>query len=201
MSPRAHKPVKVSTETRLGRNGRGVRKERSSFLILCEGKTEKDYFAGMRSRRGPQIDVDAPKGDHLSVVREAVSRVSNEYDAVWCVLDTELDETLTAAMLREARRGPVELGLSTPCFEFWLILHHVDCARPFQSAEDAKRKLREVVPSWSESNTRFADFADGIDAACRRAQKLSPDSGEPLKNPSTGVWQLVARLQSGSEAR
>ncbi|MFF5212336.1 RloB family protein [Streptosporangium sp. NPDC000396] len=201
MSPRAYKSARISTETRLGRNSRGAREERSSFLILCEGKTEKNYFSGMRSRRGPQIDVDAPKGDHISVVREAISRVSSEYDAVWCVLDTELDETLTEAMQREARRGPVDLGLSTPCFEFWLILHHTDCARPFLSAEEAKRKLREVVPSWSESNTRFSDFADGVDAACRRAQKLSSDSGEPLKNPSTGVWQLVASLRERSEAR
>ncbi|WP_405143437.1 RloB family protein [Sphaerisporangium sp. NBC_01403] len=168
-------------------------------MILCEGKTEKDYFAGMRSRRGPQIDVDEPKGDHLAVVHEAVSRVSDEYDAVWCVLDTELDETLTAEMMREAKRGPVDLGLSTPCFEFWLILHHVDCARPFQKADDAKKRLKELVPSWSESNTKFSDFADGTDVACRRARKLDPDAGDPLKNPSTSVWRLVESLQRRSE--
>jgi hypothetical protein len=103
MSPRAKKPAKVSHETHLKWKGHGEKEERSSFLILCEGKTEEGYFSGMRSRRGPQIDVDVPKGDHVSAVREAVSRVSD--DAVWCVLDTELNATLTTAMRREARKG------------------------------------------------------------------------------------------------
>lgn len=192
--------MKVSTETRLRRNGRAAKEERSSYLVLCEGKTEKGYFSGMRSRRGPQIDVDVPKGDHLSAVREAVRRVSAEYDAVWCVLDTELDEALTAAMLREARRGSIELGLSTPCFEFWLILHHADCAKPFQSADDAKRKLKAILPSWSESDTRFSDFASGIEEACHRARKLGPDDGDLLRNPSTNVWELVESLRGGSDA-
>lgn len=189
-----HRTRKVPTETNLLRNRRGEREERRSFLILCEGKTEKGYFSGLRSRRGPHLDLDAPKGGHLAVVREAVSRVSDEYDAVWCVLDTELDETLTTSMVSEARRGPVDLGLSTPCFEFWLILHHVEYARPFQSADHAKKRLRELVPTWNEGNTRFADFADGVEEACRRARKLSSDSGEPMKNPSTNLWQLLTSL-------
>ena len=141
---------KINTETRLGRTRSGTRQERSSFLILCEGKTERDYFIGMRSRRGPQIDVDMPEVDHLSIVREACTRKSDEYSAVWCVLDTELDQSLTDDLVREASRASAELCLSTPRFEVWLIMHHVDCTRPFQSAEEAKKKLKSLVPSWSE---------------------------------------------------
>ncbi|WP_307567149.1 RloB family protein [Streptosporangium lutulentum] len=199
MSPRTPRSTKISTETRLGRSRNGTREERSTFLVLCEGKTEKDYFAGMRSRRGPQIEVDVPKGDHLAKVREAVDRVSSDYDAVWCILDTELDEELTAEMTREAGQSSVKLGLSTPCFELWLILHHVDCTRPFQSADAAKKKLKKIIPSWSEKNTRFADFADGVDTACDRARRLDPDGKEQLKNPSSNVWQLMAALQADSK--
>lgn len=200
MSPRAAKSAKISTETRMGRNERNPREERHSFLILCEGSTEKGYFIGMRSRRGPQLDVDIPKGDHISAVREAASRVSAEYDAVWCVLDTELDRTLTALMLREAQGSSVELGLSTPSFEFWLILHHAEYAKPFQSADDAKKMLKKIIPSWSESDTRFSDFADKVDSAYGRARKISPDGKNPMLNPSTGVWRLVASIQGRPEA-
>ncbi|MFG1686491.1 RloB domain-containing protein [Nonomuraea sp. NPDC049269] len=96
MSPRTSRTRKggIRTDTDLEHKKKGTRQERASFLILCEGKTEKDYFVGMRSRQGPHIDVDTPKVDHLSIVREAVARRSDEYDAVWCVLDTELDEVL-----------------------------------------------------------------------------------------------------------
>jgi hypothetical protein len=77
----------------------------------------------MRRRNGPQIDVDDPDCDHLSIVKQAIGRQSDEYDAVWCVLDTELNPELTASVAREATRGGVLLALSTPCFEVWLILH------------------------------------------------------------------------------
>ncbi|GGL03847.1 hypothetical protein Sme01_64880 [Sphaerisporangium melleum] len=198
MTPRERRTRKVSPETDLKRNRRGVREERSSFLILCEGKTERDYFAGMRSRRGPHLDVDIPKGGHRAVVREAGDRVSDEYDAVWCVVDTELDRSLTSEMLREAENSGVRLGLSTPCFELWLLLHHVDHAKPFQSAESAKKLLQDVVPTWSEGTTKFADFVTGVEDACRRARRLHPDDDDPLKNPSTSVWRLVESLRRGS---
>ncbi|GAA4227391.1 hypothetical protein FHR32_001489 [Streptosporangium album] len=201
MSPQTKKPTRVNTETSLTWRGYGTKEERSSFLIVCEGPTEKGYFSGMRSRRGPQIEVDIAKGDHLAAIRYAVSRVSDEYDAVWCVQDTELDSTLTAAMRSEARKGngKVNLALSTPCFELWLILHRTDYARPFQSADAAKKKLKKIFPSWSERNTRFSDFVDGVDAACDRARRLDPDGKEQLKNPSSNVWQLMAVLQADSK--
>lgn len=198
MSPQTKKPTKVNAETSLIWKGYGTKEERSSFLIVCEGPTEKGYFSGMRSRGGPQIEVDIAKGDHIAAVRYAVSRVSDEYDAVWCIQDTELNATLMAGMRREANRGSgkVHLGLSTPCFELWLILHHIDCAKPFQSADEAKKKLKKILPTWSEGNTRFIDFAGGADAACDRARRLDPDGKDQLKNPSSNVWQLMAVLQA-----
>ncbi|MBT2231163.1 RloB family protein [Nonomuraea sp. NEAU-A123] len=185
----------MRTDTDLEHKKKGTRQERASFLILCEGKTEKDYFVGMRSRQGPHIDVDAPKVDHLSIIRQAVARRSDEYDAVWCVLDTELDEALTSALISEAKRGSIDLCLSTPCFEVWLIMHHTDCTRPFLSANEAKRKLKFVAPGWSEGNTRFSDFLHGLDAACLRARQLDPTGEDFLRNPSTNAWQLVLALR------
>jgi RloB-like protein len=151
MSPRAPKPSgrlerckDFSPHTDLLRRTDGSRTERPSFLILCEGKTEKGYFTGMRTRRGPQIDVD-DHGDHVALVQEAVRRrrESEEYTAVWCVLDTELDFALTARIVEAAEGSDIELALSTPCFEVWLILHHDDHTAPFQSAEKAKKKLKD----------------------------------------------------------
>jgi RloB-like protein len=82
---------------------------------LCEGKTEKAYFTGMRSRHGPQIDIDDPVCDHVGLVREAVRRRSDEYTAVWCVLDTELDPELVDRIVASAKNYEIELALSTPC--------------------------------------------------------------------------------------
>jgi hypothetical protein len=189
----AYKQQKFQTETNLIR--RGSRPERSSLLILCEGKTEKNYFTGMRTRRGPQIDVDHPGCDHLGVAKLAIKRRSDDYDAVWCVLDTELDRELTATLEQVAREGGVRLAMSTPCFEVWLILHLKDWTAPFQSAEEAKKALVRLLPTWTEASTRFSDFGDGVADACERARRLDPTSEDHMKNPSTSVWKLVERLR------
>jgi hypothetical protein len=152
----------------------------------------------MRTRKGPQIDVDDPGSDHVALVREAVKRESDEYTAVWCVLDTELNRGLTKRIVADADTHGVELALSTPCFELWLILHHIDHAAPFQSAKEAKKKLTALMPSWREAATAFADFRTGIDDACRRAQRLDPTGEDHLKNPSTNVWKLIEKLNEQS---
>ncbi|MET8140182.1 RloB domain-containing protein [Sphaerisporangium sp. NPDC005288] len=106
--------------------------------------------------------------------------------------------SLTREMVRAAENCEVRLALSTPRFELWLLLHHVGHGKPFQSAESAKKPLKDVVPTWSEGATKYADFAHGVETVCRRARKLHPDDDDPLKNPSTGVWRLVESLRYGS---
>ncbi|WP_305778910.1 RloB family protein [Nocardia nova] len=176
------------------------REERISFLILCEGKTEKSYFTGMRSRNGPQLDVDWPDVDHVAIVREAVQRAADAdrcgapYSEVWCVLDTELDEALVQSILAAAD-SDVRIALSCPSFETWLLLHKIDHRRPFQSADEAKRKLREVHPGWAEGRTQFTDFAPGLHHAVDRARRLDSSGTAHLTNPSSSVWKLVEAIQ------
>ncbi|MBE1530887.1 RloB family protein [Actinomadura algeriensis] len=165
---------------------------------MCEGKTEKLYFTGMRSRHGPQLAVDAPDGDHLWLIGEAGRRRTAEYDEVWCVLDTELNKDLVRKLIAEAEKSKVNLALSSPCFEFWLILHIEDYARPFQTAEEAKRKLARLSSNWSEAKTNFRDFKDGVEDACKRARKLQPGADGLPCNPSTSVWQLVEKIREPS---
>ncbi|GAA0583268.1 RloB family protein [Actinomadura livida] len=196
-SPKRSKQ-KVGRETSLARRPGGSREERISFLLLCEGKTEKNYFTGMRARRGVQLAVDAPKRDHLSIVREAGGRRSDEYDEIWCVLDTELDERLVRDLVQEARRSEVKLALTSPSFEFWLILHTREHNRPFQSARAAEKELKAIRPNWSKAATKFEDFEDGLDDACDRARKLHNGEGLP-PNPSSAVWRLVEAIRGGGD--
>ncbi|MFI0411541.1 RloB family protein [Actinomadura sp. 3N508] len=163
---------------------------------MCEGKTEKLYFGGMRQcvRRVSQLTVKEPGEDHLSLVRRAAEIRTAEYDEVWCVLDTELNDELVAKLRTEAERLDVNLALSAPSFEFWLILHLRDCSRPFQSAREAEKQLRAILPSWSKTATRFDDFESGVADACKRARRLHDGDGWP-PNPSSGVWRLVENIR------
>lgn len=193
-SGRTARVRKVGPETTLERRPSGSREERLSFLLMCEGKTEKEYFTGMRTGRGPQLAVDAPKRDHLGLVREAGRRRSDEYDGVWCVLDTELNDRLVHELVREAQSSGVNLALSSPSFEFWLILHMKEYSRPFQSAREAERELKAMRPGWSKAATKFEDFEDGVEDACERARRLHDGDGLP-PNPSSAVWRLVEAIR------
>ncbi|WP_242884438.1 RloB family protein [Actinomadura litoris] len=193
-SGRPARGAPLRTETDLRRKPSGSRPERRSYLIVCEGETEKLYFIGMRRHGGPQLTVKAPGDDHLALVRKAAASFHEvEYDEVWCVLDTELDDKLVAQLVAEADRMSVNLALSCPSFELWLILHLTDHRRFFQSAREAEKLLKELRPGWTKTATRFKDFEEGVEDACARARNLHSD--ECPRNPSSGVWRLVEKLR------
>jgi hypothetical protein len=199
MSPKGRKAQgraarAFSTQTDLHRRPSGTRTERRSLLILCEGKTEKQYFSGMRTRRGPQLAIDAPGCDHVALVWEAERRRGDEYDEVWCVLDTELNDRLVNEVLREAQGRDLSLAFSSPSFELWLILHCKDHTRPFQSAREVEKALKVLRPGWSKATTNFEDFEDGVEDACERARRLHDGAGLP-PNPSSAVWRLVEKIR------
>ncbi|MFF4416452.1 RloB family protein [Streptosporangium sp. NPDC001559] len=207
MSPRQPKGNNVTRRplierrSSLERRSSGTRTERKRLLILCEGETEERYFLGMRTRGGPVLEVVNPRVDHLNVVVEAQRRWRvdgyDDGDEVWCVLDTELDRRLAEQMQAKAR-GNVRLALSTPCFDYWLLLHHKDHRAPFQAAGEVERVLKVVLPGWSKGSTRFADFKDGVGDACWRAKAIGSEGEDHMRNPSTSVWRLVESITTGS---
>ncbi|MGW6281706.1 RloB family protein [Kribbella sp. NPDC055071] len=113
-------------------------------------------------------------------------RSADEFDEVWCVFD--VDDFDIEPATREARRAGLELAVSDPCFELWLLLHHEDC-RAFQNGyKDVVRSLQKHVGGYDKTKLAFADYAGGVTAATVRAEKLG-ESG----NPSTGMWRLATR--------
>lgn len=112
-----------------------------------------------------------------------------DFDQVWCVLD--VDEFEFEDALSIALRERIALAISNPCFEFWLLLHHLDVTAPVSGATGATRQLKGAVPGYDKTDLQFDDFAKWVPDAVRRAQAL-PGSSEVLgPNPSTGMWRLA----------
>ena len=107
-----------------------------------------------------------------------------------------MNSTLKAAVATATERG-VELALSLPSFEIWLILHlSAGCPR-FNNATQAGRHLKSLLPNWDKTGLKFSDFSAGVFDAVVRAKRL----GEPPDaNPSTAVWRLVESLRNPSES-
>jgi hypothetical protein len=95
-----------------------------------------------------------------------------------------------------ARGHAVNLAVSVPCFEVWLILHVAPGCPGFNDADQAGNYLKRLLRRWDKTALRFTDFREGVFDAVGRAKRLdSPPEG----NPSTDVWRLIEALQTAPE--
>ncbi len=109
------------------------------MLIVCEGaNTEKQYFeqfAEFHHNSLVDVIVEGGKGVPFSVVQaakklrddaasEALARRMNtsEYQSVWCVFDFDEHPNPNGAKKMATDNG-MEVAMSNPCFELWLLLH------------------------------------------------------------------------------
>ncbi len=176
-----------------------TRTPRPRILIVCGAqRTEPDYFTALKGNfRNPAVivkiiakpkDPDAVVGYASQIWKES----PGDYDEVWCVLD--VDHFCFDRAIPAARERKIDLAISNPCFELWLLLHCAQIAAPIPNAQDALFRLCKLVPGYDKSSLSFPDFSSGVRNAIERAKKLDPGSDGWSGNPSTGVWRLVERI-------
>jgi hypothetical protein len=131
--------------------------------------------------------------------RRAVDE-EGEIDEFWCVFDVEWPTNhpdLKDAVER-ARQGGIELAISNPCFELWLILHFQDHAR--WSDNDEARRLRRQLDGSSDKGLDAAKYMPLFVDAARRAGELDERHRQngtafPDDNPSSGMHRLIAAVE------
>lgn len=189
----------------------GKRSENKKILIVAEGvKTEPQYFEGLAAHLNAQaVHVISlkPVGvgrDPMSVVREAESRRERErrngdaFDSVWCVVDVDEHATLPAACTL-ASREQLDLAISSPCFEIWLLWHYED--RITWSTGNALATRLKNFGFLGKSlpvNFPYERFPD----AKQRAEKcaaIQVQHNPP--NPSSSVSELVNELVLASKGK
>lgn len=176
------------------------RTARSQILIVCGAKrTEPDYFEGLkRARRNPAVKVKVlGKGIAPDQLVRYAAKLRHDYDEVWCVVDT--DEFDIAPAAKGAQKTGVQLAVSNPCFEHWLLLHFEDHRCPARSYDELLPKLIKHVPDYDKSRLIFAHYDAGVEDAIRRARTNDSAGGDHGRNPCTGVWKLaLSVLPDGS---
>ena len=125
-----------------GRPGRR-RARRKRMLIECNGElTETGYFKHLLGELGissslVMVDNGEKGRDPVALVRGAAKRAEADrreakresydpYAYVWAVTDSDYFENLAQAQ-KEARGKGVQLAITNPCFEVWLIDHMKEC--------------------------------------------------------------------------
>ena len=184
------------------------RAPRRRLLVVCEGRvTEPQYIRGLeRQLRNTTVEVVIPRqhGVPRTLVDAAVAlkakadrdarRLKDDFiafDEVWCVYDVDAHPKLSEA-LDKAKANGVELAISNPCFELWLLLHFRDSPGA-RDRHDVQRLVGSFIGGY-QKRVDFDQLAPGLDSARARARRLHEDAermGESGRNPTTGVFRLV----------
>ncbi|MDR3621320.1 MAG: RloB family protein [Paludisphaera borealis] len=177
-------------------------------LVVCEGeRTEPDYLKGYeRACRNTRVSIktESKRTTPEGLVKKAVElrdkAVADEaaYDSVWCVFDVDDHPSLPRAK-DQAHAGRIELAISNPCFELWLLLHFQEHPG-MQDRRRVKAMLRKHVPHYDKAvdYTTYATSHPHADKRAERLDQAAEKANEPGRNPSTGVYQLIRIIEKKS---
>jgi len=161
------------------------------------GPTEDGYLRGFArsvGNRSVELALKVGPAGAVQMIEHAwrlIDHQNDDFDEIWCVADVD-DYDIVAAAKRASELG-VQLVVSNPCFELWLLLHFESCAAHLNRCKDAERLLKRHLPAYRKAALRFRDFEAGLVQACDRARRLEKAEAS-YPNPSTGMWQLVERI-------
>jgi len=118
------------------------------------------------------------------------------YDGIWCVFDIDEHPAVPDAR-QQARDNEIELAISNPCFELWILLHFRDQRAHIDRAV-VQRECVKYLPDY-EKKVPFGMLHPTYREAVQRALDLDAwqqTRGGEGSNPSTGVHKLTEKIKS-----
>ena len=146
----------------------------------------------------------------MKIVIDAIKAAGNkgiktEYgDSIFAVFDTDFNKENQIREARNlARRNRIEVVLSNPCFEVWILQHFRFSTRGYNSNDDVITELTNRWPNYRKSIDSFQYVSDRTQIAVENARKLiafhndiNPRSDIEGRNPSTDVYKIVEMIAS-----
>ncbi len=219
------RPVKKSDRgkacNRYGKRKVGTRKPALRILIVCEGKkTEPDYFRKFkRELRATSCTIEIAgkecNGIPLDIVEYAISKSQSQddnskpyYDEIWCVMDveetSERHENMRQAIRKARQRtNRLELAISNPCFEYWLLLHYIKTSKSFTNKGIIEELEKQGgFGKYNKGNIPIDSLYPRVRTAIENAKAVIREQHYPDKasedvletNPVTYVQLLVSHL-------
>ena len=128
-------------------------------------------------------------------------RSDQEFDEIWCVFDVDQHPNISQA-INDARQSGINVAVSNPCFELWLVLHRQE-QTAYIDRHDIQQRSDEVGLTANKHILPAAEavLVEAVDTAKQRALALdrrhAGNGSAPRSNPSTNAWRLVDRLRAG----
>jgi hypothetical protein len=177
------------------------------FIIACDDTyAVKQYFNFFKISR-IQIHV-IPSDAKQSAAYDALERLREidhlEDDELWMLLDTDhyiFGEHLGrfTQTLSEAKQSNIHIALSRPCFEIWLLLHHVNNLNltDLNNADKVEKKLRDVLGEYNKCNLKKDHYPiEKVADAIRNAERIDTNvKGNEIPDSATTrvylLWKSI----------
>ncbi|MFO9238944.1 RloB family protein [Legionella pneumophila serogroup 1] len=197
------------------KRSKNVREAYDVVLIICEGeKTEPHYIKELLSElklSSANIKVVGLGTDPLTLVEYAVEEYNRtrDYDRIYCIFDKDkhttyeqAKEKITLLQKRVKKSIPIYAITSVPCFEYWILLHYVDTASPYNGV--GSKSAGDIL--LSEVKTHIGNYDKGqkniyeltkssLQIAISRAKRINLQNKKiDSDNPSTNMYELVEYL-------
>lgn len=185
-------------------------KPQPTVLVICEDtKSGKRYLedASLHFRVTVLVEIThCGKTDPLSIVKEAISR-QGKFDHVFCVIDRDTHATFDEALRFAKTSQKLEIIVSYPCFEFWLLLHFGYNRKPYAAA--GKHSAADLLIRDLCNHPAFENYDKGKDLSIFKlllgkqfedARRIAPNvlteaiASEEM-NPSTKLHELIDFLE------
>ena len=187
------------------------REPKPLILVVSEGEvTEPEYLNGKNAYHNPRVTIRVADehGVPMTLVRAAKQHKDNAqrraarekddnlaYDSVWCVFDVD-DHPAIGEAKEMARDNGIDLAVSNPCIELWLLLHFTDNPG-MQHRATVTNRLKRHVPKY-DKHVDFRIYEAGYPEAVTRARRMDQEAEaarEPHRNPTTGVYRLTELIR------
>lgn len=195
-----------------------LRDSYDKVLIVTEGeKTEPLYLSAVRDHFGlnqANIVID-PKSDSspTSVVKHAKTLINENktdpYSYVYCVIDrdrhADFDKALDQVSGFRNKDTELHVIVSTPCFEYWILLHFIYTTKSFGSSGDSPcqelidNELKQYISNYEKGNTSILIelVKNQLDTALANAKHSSDEATRrETDNPKTEIHILIEYLKN-----
>ena len=221
---------RIDSDLRSFRRPRGSKPPAKAILIVTEGEvTEPVYFEALKNKLNLQtVEIEvvgSGKGDPRRLAEAALEERKKrkkanrqgtltlskapDFDELWIVFDTDVpvEHGRFHDGVAFAEAKGVKVADSSPCFEYWLLLHLDYTTAPMAKFADVKPRLQEALggaytKDCKQSARQIPPLLEKLEAAiegAERVRKVHVEAGTaPPPNPSTDVDLLILAIREAA---
>jgi hypothetical protein len=186
-----------------------IRTAKTVIRVFTEGtETEPAYVEALKKLPGVarnaalSVELVSSRPQPLELMRSAVALRGRdqEINEIWCLFDVEAPQRhphLDQALELAEKHG-IDVGVSNPCFEVWLLMHARDVTA-YLTTDDAETEAQKL-PGVAGKVIDASKFVPQRTAATLRARRLEEQHAAdgaklPDDNPSSSVYKFVESIE------